>query len=60
MGQQVNCESCTFYVYDEEYEFYECQVNMDEDEYSRFISDKEFTCPYYQADDEYKIVRKQM
>ncbi|MBQ3544868.1 MAG: hypothetical protein IJA34_07790 [Lachnospiraceae bacterium] len=56
----ADCNSCSFYVYDEEYEEYFCQVNMDEDDYFRLISNDRFECPYYQLYDEYKIVRKQM
>ncbi|WP_167958115.1 DUF6472 family protein [Anaerosporobacter faecicola] len=55
-----NCESCSNYVYDEDYECYICEVNLDEDEMVRFLQDRHFSCPYYQLDDEYKIVRKQM
>ena len=29
----ADCNSCSFYVYDEEYDAYDCQVNMDEDDY---------------------------
>lgn len=60
MNAQSNCDSCMNYVYDEDYECYECQVSMDEDEVGKFISDKQYSCPYYQLYDEYKIVRKQM
>ena len=28
----VNCESCMNYEYDEEYEYYVCTQNLDEDE----------------------------
>ena len=55
----ADCDSCSFYVYDEDYEEYECQVNMDEDDYVRLMTSRKFECPYYQYDDEYKIVRKQ-
>ncbi|MCR5610113.1 MAG: DUF6472 family protein [Lachnospiraceae bacterium] len=55
-----DCDSCNNYVYDDEYECYECVVNMDEDDYMRLISNERATCPYYQSNDEYKIVRKQM
>ena len=54
-----DCNSCSFYVYDEDYEDYMCQVNMDED-VVRLMSDESYDCPYYQLDDEYRIVRKQM
>lgn len=56
----TDCNSCSFYAYDEDYEDYFCQVNMDEDDAVRLMCNEKFECPYYQADDEYKIVRKQM
>ncbi len=31
-SQRTTCDSCTNYVYDEEYEYYVCEVNLDEDE----------------------------
>lgn len=55
-----DCNSCSYYVYDEDYEDYFCQVNMDEDDVIRLMSDEKYDCPYYQSDDEYRIVRKQM
>lgn len=57
---QTNCDSCMNYEYDEEYECYECQVNMDEDEIGRLLSSSRVSCPYYRLGDEYKIVRKQI
>ena len=48
------------FVYDEEYECYTCEVDLDEDEMARFLQDKFYDCPYYQLGDEYRIVRKQM
>jgi len=50
---------CAYYDYDEEYECYVCNVNMDEDDYAGFMSNKKNTCPYFIMYDEYKIVRKQ-
>lgn len=55
-----SCDSCSFYIYDEDYDDYMCQVNMDEDDVARLMSDTNYECPYYQLDDEYRIVRKQM
>lgn len=55
-----SCECCSNYVYDEEYGYYECEVNLDEDEMVRFLQDKFYNCPYFQLDNEYKIVKKQM
>ena len=55
-----SCESCTYFTYDEDYESYVCDINMDEDEYMRLISDQHYQCPYYRNGDEYIVVRKQM
>lgn len=56
----TDCNSCSFYAYDEDFEDYICQVNMDEDDVVRLMCDEKYECPYYQSDDEYRIVRKQM
>lgn len=58
--KKTNCERCGNYVYDEENDCYICEVNLDEDEMGRFLSDTMYECPYYQSGDEYRIVRKQM
>lgn len=55
-----SCDSCTYYVYDEDYESYVCDISMDEDEYVRLVSDSRYECPYYRNGDDYRIVRKQM
>lgn len=57
---RANCESCVNYVYDEDYECYVCESDLDEDEMARFLQSDRWECPYYQLYDEYKIVRKQM
>ena len=49
------CDTCANYTYDEEYEEYVCDVNMDEDDFVRFMTNKRET-----NGDEYKVVRKQM
>ena len=54
-----NCESCEHYDYDEEYKEYICKIDMDEDEYLQFITNKHSSCPYYKYYDEYKSVQKQ-
>ena len=58
LRQAVNF--CNNLVYDDEIESYVCDVNMDEDDYARFLSSSRTYCPYYQSNDEYKIVRHQM
>lgn len=57
---KVECETCANYMYDEEYEEYICDVNMDEDDLIRFLTDRHKECPYYRNGDEYKVVRHQM
>lgn len=57
---KTNCEYCSNYQFDEEYNCYVCEVNLDEDEVSKFMTDSFYNCPYFQFNDEYKIVRKQM
>ena len=54
------CEFCSNYIYDEDDDCYYCDVNLDEDEMYRFFTGTFRECPYYQSDDEYKIVRHQM
>ncbi len=54
-----NCESCVYYVYDEDWECYCCDMNLDEDEMCRFMSGSFDNCPYFNLDDEYAIARKQ-
>ena len=56
----ANCEYCINYIYNEEYNCNECQANLDEDEMGKFIGNSFDNCPYFQINDEYKIVRKQM
>ena len=56
----TSCESCVYYVYDEEYETYFCEINLDEDEMVKFMSSSYYNCPYYRPEDEYKTVRKQI
>jgi hypothetical protein len=60
MSENVNCESCSNFIYDEEYDYYVCQANLDEDEMERFLRKTFRNCPYYRYQDEYSIVRKQI
>lgn len=59
-GKESCCDSCANYVYDEDYECYTCDVNLDEDEMAHFLADTFYHCPYYRLGDEYAVVRKQM
>lgn len=60
MVEKSNCDYCANYIYDEEEDYYECQVSLDEDEYARFLGKSYRSCPYFKMGDEYSIVRKQM
>ncbi|MBR1476661.1 MAG: hypothetical protein IJ608_01715 [Lachnospiraceae bacterium] len=56
----MRCDECAYNEYDEEYEEYFCSVNMDEDDYSRFIQSGYKDCPYFRNGDEYAVVRHQI
>lgn len=55
-----NCEMCGYLEYNEELEYYECTMNLDEDEMYNFITGNSRECLYFQYRDEYRVVRKQM
>ena len=57
--QQGSCESCMYYEYDEDYECYVCEVNLDEDEMERFLRSANDSCPFYRPGDEYRTARWQ-
>ncbi len=54
-----NCDYCVNYGYNEEYDCYECAVDLDEDEMYSFMNGHYRSCPYFHLGDEYKIVQKQ-
>ena len=53
------CESCNFFVYDELYDDYVCDMDLDEDEMVRFLSGHTDSCPYWRDGDEYRTARRQ-
>lgn len=53
------CEDCQYFAYDEDYDEYMCEMDMDEDEYARLLQSGENKCPYYRNGNEYLITRKQ-
>ena len=59
MKKVTNCECCNNYIYDDYFDCYTCDVNLDEDEMYKFMSGSFDACPYFQSNDEYEIVRKQ-
>ena len=56
----MRCEECQFYIYDEDYEEYICDVDMDEDDQARMMTGESRECPYWRSNDEYAVVRHQM
>ncbi len=56
----ASCDTCAYNEYDEEDEEWYCSVDMDEDDYSRFISGGYKECPFYRNGDEYAVVRHQI
>lgn len=60
MDQKTGCEYCVHYDYNEEYEYYECEINLDEDEMIQFLSNSFQRCAHFKFGDEYSVVRKQM
>ncbi len=56
---QTSCDTCQYYFYDDDYECYVCDMDLDEDEMAHFMLDSHFDCPFYRNGDEYRIARKQ-
>ena len=54
-----SCDTCAYYIYDEDFEEYLCDINMDEDDLARLMQDEHAACPYYRNGDEYAVARKQ-
>ncbi|MEG0806055.1 MAG: DUF6472 family protein [Lachnospiraceae bacterium] len=46
-------------MFDEEFEAFECQVYLDEDDMAEYLAHEHKCCKYFQNNDEYRIVRKQ-
>lgn len=55
----MKCDTCAYYIFDEDYDDYVCSVDMDEDDLGRLMTGTVKSCPFYRDGDEYKIVKKQ-
>ena len=53
------CETCVWYVYDEDYDDYICDMDLDEDELARFLAADTRACPLLGPGDDYITARKQ-
>lgn len=60
MLNEIRCDECYNYVYDEEIDDYVCCVSMDMDEMEHFMRRGSVGCPYFRFDNEYKTVNKQI
>ena len=56
----MKCDDCQFYVYDENYQEYVCDMDMDEDDFAHVMINGSDECPFWRDGDEYKVVRHQM
>ena len=56
----MGCESCAYYIYDEDYDEYYCSADGDEDEWAHFVQGHYKSCPFWRNGDEYAVVRHQM
>lgn len=54
------CDECWYNTYDDETGECYCDLQLDEDEYAKFLQvDKSKSCKYFRPIGEYGIVRKQ-
>ena len=53
------CDFCLNFEYDEESGCNVCTVDLDMDEFENYMRGNFKECPYYQNNNEYKIVEKQ-
>ena len=54
------CDTCVYYAYDEDFEDYYCEADVDQDDYGRIAGGEYKGCPFYRNGDDYAIVRHQM
>ena len=50
---------CVYYAWDEDWECYVCDANMDMDDTEHMMHGSSSGCPYFRLNDEYGVVRKQ-
>ena len=53
------CESCVFYMFDEDYDDYVCDMDLDEDDMVRFLAGRADDCPFWRPGDDYRTARRQ-
>ena len=55
----MDCETCYYYDYDEEFDCYVCLMEIDQDDMARVMEQARGRCPYYRQGDDYYLARKQ-
>ena len=58
--KESRCEECMHFTYDDEFDAYVCEMDLDQDEMESFLRGQTYACVMFEAGDEYKIVRHQM
>lgn len=54
------CEDCVYYAYDEEYDDYVCEQDLDEDELYALMERRSNACPFYHpGNSDYYLAGKQ-
>lgn len=56
---QTECDTCWYFDYDEEYDEYCCMMDLDEDEFYRYVVSGRQHCPFYRQGDDYTLARRQ-
>lgn len=60
MAGRSGCEDCIHYTYDEEFDDYTCEQDLDEDEMVRFLAHEFTSCPFYHpGESDYYLSGKQ-
>lgn len=56
----IICEDCVYYAYDEEYDDYVCEQDLDEDELYALMERRSNACPFYHpGNSDYYLAGKQ-
>ena len=51
---------CEYYIYDDEYDYYYCDMELDEDEMYDFVTGNFGDCHYFRYINEYRSVNRQI
>jgi len=54
----MECETCYYYDYDEEFDCFVCLMQIDQDDMAR-VMERHSRCPYYRQGDDYYLASKQ-